>query len=252
MKGVYDVKIFTDEFTGSVRKIVKKKALIITASSLVGITAIGIGFRSAYLAGQNSVLPVSAFTENSSSTISISASSSLSDSNAVSASSSVQSASASASSTKTSSSSKRSNDFPTVATAPAAPSAAAPTPVTPTPIPEPTTPPPAATAPSASTPVTSTPVASSTPEFRLNQTTVPVLLKSMHKLKCCKHRSAPLKPSTPQQTFRACRPLLTTNAAANKLCSTLKYKLCESAMHTRVLYRMKQRITMLQQTMVTV
>lgn len=164
MKGVYDVKIFTDEFTGSVRKIVKKKALIITASSLVGITAIGIGFRSAYLAGQNSVLPVSAFTENSSSTISISASSSLSDSNAVSASSSVQSASASASSTKTSSSSKRSNDFPTVATAPAAPSAAAPTPVTPTPIPEPTTPPPAATAPSASTPVTSTPVASSTPE----------------------------------------------------------------------------------------
>ena len=160
MKGVYDVKIFTDEFTGSVRKIVKKKALIITASSLVGITAIGIGFQSAYLAGQNSVLPVSAFTENSSSTISISASSS----NAVSASSSVQSASASASSTKTSSSSKRSNDFPTVATAPAAPSAAAPTPVTPTPIPEPTTPPPAATAPSASTPVTSTPVASSTPE----------------------------------------------------------------------------------------
>lgn len=132
MKGVYDVKIFTDEFTGSVRKIVKKKALIITASSLVGITAIGIGFRSAYLAGQNSVLPVSAFTENSSSTISISASSSLSDSNAVSASASVQSASAS--STKTSSSSKRSNDFPTVATAPAAPSAAAPTPVTPTPV----------------------------------------------------------------------------------------------------------------------
>ena len=100
MKGVYDVKIFTDEFTGSVRKIVKKKALIITASSLVGITAIGIGFRSAYLAGQNSVLPVSAFTENSSSTISISASSSLSDSNAVSASSSLQSASASASSSK--------------------------------------------------------------------------------------------------------------------------------------------------------
>jgi len=45
LKGVYDVKIFTDEFTGSVRKIVKKKALIITASSLVGITAIGIGFR---------------------------------------------------------------------------------------------------------------------------------------------------------------------------------------------------------------
>ncbi len=166
MKGVYDVKIFTDEFIGSVRKIVQKKALIITASSLVGITAIGIGFRSAYLAGQNSVLPVSALTESSSSTISISVSSSLSDSNSVSASSSVQSASASASasSTKTSSSSKRSNDFPTVATAPAAPSAAAPTPVTPTPIPEPTTPPPAATAPSASTPVTSTPVVSSTPE----------------------------------------------------------------------------------------
>lgn len=166
MKGVYDVKIFTDEFIGSVRKIVQKKALIITASSLVGITAIGIGFRSAYLAGQNSVLPVSALTESSSSTISISASSSLSVSASVSASSSVQSASASASasSTKTSSSSKRSNDFPTVATAPAAPSAAAPTPVTPTPIPEPTTPPPAATAPSASTPVTSTPVVSSTPE----------------------------------------------------------------------------------------
>ena len=120
MKGVYDVKIFTDEFIGSVRKIVQKKALIITASSLVGITAIGIGFRSAYLAGQNSVLPVSALTESSSSTISISVSSSLSDSNSVSASSSVQSASASASasSTKTSSSSKRSNDFPTVATAP--------------------------------------------------------------------------------------------------------------------------------------
>ena len=132
MKGVYDVKIFSDEFKGSVHKIVRKKALVITASSLVGITAIGIGFRSAYLAGQNSVLPVSAFTENSSSTISISASSSLSDSNSVSASSSVQSASAS--STKTSSSSKRSNDFPTVATAPAAPSAAAPTPVTPTPV----------------------------------------------------------------------------------------------------------------------
>lgn len=134
MKGVYDVKIFSDEFKGSVHKIVRKKALVITASSLVGITAIGIGFRSAYLAGQNSVLPVSAFTENSSSTISISASSSLSDSNSVSASSSVQSASASVSSTKTSSSSKRSNDFPTVATAPAAPSAAAPTPVTPTPV----------------------------------------------------------------------------------------------------------------------
>ena len=198
-------------------------------------------------------MPVSALTESSSSTISISVSSSLSDSNSVSASSSVQSASASASASST-------KLLPAQNVRTISP---------PSPLPRcafcsctnscyPNTntrtynATPCCNGASASTPVTSTPVVSSTPEVPSNQTTAPVLLKSTHKSECCKHRSAPLKPSMPQQTFRACKPLLTTNAAANKLCSTLKYKLCESADAHPGVVSYEVAYNNAQQTMVTV